>query len=104
VEHLPVARVANLERWLTRAKGEGAWVYGADAAATRPYTEADLDGRVVLVVGGEGRGLRRLVAERCDLLVSIPLRGEVASLNVSAAASVLLFEAVRQRGARGGEA
>src|SRR4051812_12488433 len=97
VEHLPVARVTNLERWLSGAKEAGAWVYGADASAPGAYTGADLLGKVVLAVGGEGRGLRRLVAERCDLLVSIPLRGRVASLNVATAASVLLFEAVRQR-------
>ena len=97
VEHLPVARVTNLERWLSGAKEAGAWVYGADASAPGNYTGADLLGKVVLAVGGEGRGLRRLVAERCDLLVSIPLRGRVASLNVATAASVLLFEAVRQR-------
>jgi 23S rRNA (guanosine2251-2'-O)-methyltransferase len=97
VEHLSVARVTNLERWLSRGKEAGAWVYGADASAPGTYTSADLRGKVVLAVGGEGRGLRRLVAERCDLLVSIPLRGRVASLNVATAASVLLFEAVRQR-------
>jgi 23S rRNA (guanosine2251-2'-O)-methyltransferase len=97
VEHLQVARVPNLERWLAGAKDDGAWVYGADAGAPGVYTAADLTGKVVLVVGGEGRGLRRLVAERCDLLVAIPLAGRVESLNVSAAATVLLFEAVRQR-------
>jgi len=100
VEHLPVARVANLERWLAGAKDAGAWVYGADAAAPGRYTEADLTGKVVLVVGGERSGLRRLVAERCDLLVSIPIGGRVGSLNVGAAAAVLLFEAVRQRGGK----
>jgi 23S rRNA (guanosine2251-2'-O)-methyltransferase len=98
VEHLPVARVTNLERWLAGAKEAGAWVYGAEASAPGTYTSADLLGRVVLAVGGEGRGLRRLVAERCDLLVSSPLRGRVDSLNVATAASLLLFEAVRQRG------
>ena len=97
VEHLAVARVGNLERWLSGAKEAGAWVYGADADAPGAYTAADLTGKVVLVVGGEGKGLRRLVAERCDLLVSIPLRGQVDSLNVATAASVLLFEAMRQR-------
>ena len=99
VEHLPVARVSNLADWLARAKDSGAWVYGAEASAPVPYAQADLSGNVVLVLGSEGRGLRRRVSETCDLLVSIPVRGRVGSLNVSAAAAVLLFEAARQRGA-----
>jgi 23S rRNA (guanosine2251-2'-O)-methyltransferase len=99
IEHLPIARVASLAEWLTRAKDAGSWIYGADAAAKTTYAEADLTGKVVLVLGSEGAGLRRLVAERCDVLVSIPVRGRIDSLNVSASAAVLLFEAARQRGA-----
>lgn len=98
VEHLPIARVPNLAEFLGLAKDEGAWVYGAEANAASPYTQADLTGKVVLVMGSEGKGLRRLVGDRCDLVVSIPVRGRVASLNVAAAAAVVLFEAVRQRG------
>ena len=98
VEHLPIARVRNLADFLAGAKDAGAWVYGAEADAEPPYTQADLPRKVVLVLGSEGKGLRPRVADRCDLLVSIPVRGRVASLNVSAAAAVLLFEAVRQRG------
>ena len=97
VEHLQVARVPNLADWLGIAKQAGAWVYGAQSAAKTPYAGADLTGKVVLVLGSEGGGLRRRVAQGCDLLVSIPLRGKVESLNVSAAAAVLLFEAARQR-------
>jgi 23S rRNA (guanosine2251-2'-O)-methyltransferase len=97
VEHLPVARVPNLADWLALAKEAGAWIYGAEAGAAAVHTEVDLSGRVVLVLGSEGRGLRRRVAEACDLLISIPVRGRVGSLNVSAAAAVLLFEAARQR-------
>jgi 23S rRNA (guanosine2251-2'-O)-methyltransferase len=100
VEHLAVARVRNLADWLGDAKQAGAWVYGADAAAKTVYADVDLTGRVVLVMGSEGGGLRRRVAETCDLTVSIPLAGRVGSLNVAAAAAALLFEAVRQR--RGG--
>jgi 23S rRNA (guanosine2251-2'-O)-methyltransferase len=100
VEHLPVARVSNLADWLTRAKDSGAWVYGAAQGAPTPYVSADLSGKMVLVLGSEGRGLRRRVSETCDLLISIPVRGRVGSLNVSAAAAVLLFEAARQRAAR----
>jgi 23S rRNA (guanosine2251-2'-O)-methyltransferase len=98
VEHLTVARVPNLADWLRLAKDAGAWVYGAALAARASYDKADLSGKVVLVLGGEGTGLRRRVAEGCDLLISIPVQGRVTSLNVSAAAAVLLFEAARQRG------
>jgi 23S rRNA (guanosine2251-2'-O)-methyltransferase len=97
VEHLPVARVPNLADWLGSAKEASAWVYGAEPGAPAPYADADLTGKVVLVLGGEGGGLRRRVAQSCDLMISIPLRGRVASLNVSAAAAVLLFEVARQR-------
>ncbi len=97
VEHLEIARVTNLADWLARAKDAGAWVYGAEASASGAHTGADLTGKVVLVLGSEGRGLRPRVARSCDLELSIPVRGRVASLNVSAAAAVLLFEALRQR-------
>jgi 23S rRNA (guanosine2251-2'-O)-methyltransferase len=98
VEHLRVARVPNLADWLGEAKESGAWVYGAEARARAVYAEADLSGRLVLVLGSEARGLRPRVSGSCDLLLSIPVGGRVASLNVSAAAAVLLFEAARQRG------
>jgi 23S rRNA (guanosine2251-2'-O)-methyltransferase len=98
VEHLAVARVRNLADWLTEAREAGFWAWGAEAGAPTAYTEADLKGGTVLVLGGEGKGLRPRVAASCDGLVSIPQRGQTASLNVSAAASILLFEALRQRG------
>ena len=99
VEHLSIARVPNLAEWMADAKEAGAWLYGATHDGPAPYTSADLTGSVVLVLGSEGRGLRPRVAGACDLLVSIPVFGKVGSLNVSAAAAVLLFEAARQRGA-----
>jgi len=98
VEHLPVARVSNLADWLAIAKDQGAWIHGAEARASTPHDRADLTGKVVLVLGSEGRGLRRRVADGCDLLVSIPVRGRVGSLNVASAAAVILYEAARQRG------
>jgi 23S rRNA (guanosine2251-2'-O)-methyltransferase len=98
VEHLAVARVPNLADWLGRAKESGAWSYGAEASAATPYTRADLTGKVVIVLGSEGKGLRKRVASACDVLVAIPASGRIGSLNVSAAAAVLLFEAARQRG------
>jgi len=97
VEHLPVARVRNLADWLGGAKGREAWVYGAAAEAERSYTDVDWSGRAVLVLGSEGSGLRTRVAKTCDELVSIPIAGNVGSLNASVAAAVILFEARRQR-------
>lgn len=100
VEHLAVARVRNLADWLAGAKKAGAWIYGAAAEAGRDYTGLDWSGRAVLVLGSEGEGLRPRVAAACDELVAIPVGGRVASLNVSVAAAVILFEAMRQRRAR----
>ena len=97
VEHLPVAVVRNLADFLDEAKRAGAWVYGAEADGDVTYTEPDYTGRVVLVLGSEGRGLRPRVRSACDALVRVPLRGRLESLNVSATAAVLLYEIVRQR-------
>ena len=98
VEHLPVARVRNLADWLESAKESGAWVYGADAGAEVGYEHPDYRGRVVLVLGSEGKGLRRRVAGVCDELVSLPVRGEIGSLNVSTAAAALLYGILHFRG------
>ena len=97
VEHLEVAHVRNLSDWLAEAKGAGFWIWGADAEAKAAPWSTDLSGPTVLVLGGEGKGLRPRVAASCDGLVALPRRGEVESLNVSAAATALLFEALRQR-------
>jgi 23S rRNA (guanosine2251-2'-O)-methyltransferase len=102
VEHLPVARVRNLADFLASARGKGAWVYGAQAGSATTYSSADLSGRTVLVFGSEGGGLRPRVEQACDQLVSIPLAGRVGSLNVSAAAAILIWEAMRQRAAETG--
>jgi 23S rRNA (guanosine2251-2'-O)-methyltransferase len=98
VEHLPVAVVPNLSRYLKEIKGPKLWVWAADARGT-PMGEADLAGGLALVFGAEGKGIRPLVRKTCDGAVSIPLAGQVESLNVSVAAAVLLYEARRQRGA-----
>lgn len=95
-EYLPVERIVNTARTLEELKEEGYWVYGADAAGDAPWT-AELTGKVVLCLGGEADGLRRLTRERCDVLLGLPMRGRVTSLNVATAASALLYEAVRQR-------
>jgi 23S rRNA (guanosine2251-2'-O)-methyltransferase len=91
VEHLPVARVGNLADWLVAAKEREAWVYGAATDGAVPYHQPDYRGRVVLVLGSEGRGLRRRVADSCDQLVALPQRGKVGSLNVSAATAALVY-------------
>jgi 23S rRNA (guanosine2251-2'-O)-methyltransferase len=97
VEHLEIARVRNLADWLGEAKQAGFWIWGADADAEQAPWEVDLTGPTVLLMGGEGKGLRPRVAQTCDGLVALPQRGKIGSLNVSVAASVFLFEAVRQR-------
>jgi 23S rRNA (guanosine2251-2'-O)-methyltransferase len=96
-EHARVARETNLRRAIDRMKEASIWVYAAEVGGT-PQTELDLSGPVALVLGSEGRGVRRLVREGCDGAVSVPMLGAVDSLNVSVAAAVLLYEARRQRG------
>ncbi|HEY7074802.1 MAG TPA: 23S rRNA (guanosine(2251)-2'-O)-methyltransferase RlmB [Solirubrobacteraceae bacterium] len=97
VEHLPVARVRNLADFLADAKTAGCWCYGAQAGARTPYDRPDYSGGVVIVLGAEGRGLRPRVARACDDLVALPVRGRVESLNVSAAAAVLLYRILQFR-------
>lgn len=101
-EVVPVARVTNLRRTLEALKGAGLWVAGASGSADTGIWQADLAGPLALVLGGEEKGLRRLTAESCDLLVAIPGSGAVDSLNVSVACGVCLFEVLRQREAVGG--
>jgi 23S rRNA (guanosine2251-2'-O)-methyltransferase len=96
--HLPVARVKNLVRAMEEMKEAGYWLVGLDERAEKSYTGVDLKGSVGIVLGREGEGLHELTRKRCDFLVSIPTTGPVRSLNVSVAAGVMLFEAVRQRG------
>ena len=97
VSYLPVARVPNLPALLKELKGQGVWVFGAAAGGTTDLYHADLKGPAAIVIGSEGEGMSRLVEENCDFLVSIPMKGGLNSLNASAAAAVLLYEAVRQR-------
>jgi 23S rRNA (guanosine2251-2'-O)-methyltransferase len=97
VEHLDIARTRNLADWLAEAKAAGFWIWGADAEASQAPWNVDLSGPTVLVLGGEGKGIRPRVASACDGQVALPRTGKVGSLNVSAAAAALLLEAVRQR-------
>jgi 23S rRNA (guanosine2251-2'-O)-methyltransferase len=104
VEHLPVAQVTNLVDAIGRLKGHDVWVVGMEAMPeAQVYTKADLTGALALVVGSEGGGLRRLVRERCDFLVQLPMHGQVASLNASVAGSVVLYEVLRQRETKANE-
>jgi 23S rRNA (guanosine2251-2'-O)-methyltransferase len=98
VEHLRVAQVTNLVRAMGWLKDQGVWIAGMEAlAGAQPYYEADLTGGLAVVVGSEGKGMRRLVRETCDFLVQLPMRGAVTSLNASVAGSVVLYEVLRQR-------
>jgi len=99
---LPTAVVSSPARALEKLKAQGVWAGGAVPEGGKPYHACDLKGPLVIVIGSEARGLHRLVQERCDFLMSIPLSGRVESLNASAAAAVLLFEAARQRGSAEG--
>ncbi len=97
LEYLPIIRVKNVNRSLAALKQAGFWIYGLDERGTQDYDQADLVNPTALVLGGEGKGLHRLTAERCDALLRIPMAGRIASLNVSVAAGVALFEVAKQR-------
>ena len=97
VSYIPVARVANIPSLLKDLKKQGVWVFGTAADGTTDLYTADLKGPAAIVIGSEGSGMTRLVSENCDFLVSIPMKGRISSLNASAAAAILLYEAVRQR-------
>ncbi len=96
-EHVLTIKVSNLSEAIRKLKDEGAWVYGADAEGERPFFEADFKRPCAIVIGSEGKGLRRLVRENCDELVKIPMEGKIASLNASVASALILFEVLRQR-------
>lgn len=98
VEHMAVARVSNLTAAIKELKERGLWVYGTAADAPAGMWETNLTGPICVVIGSEGDGMGRLVSENCDVLVNIPMHGRVNSLNASAAASILMYEVLRQRG------
>ena len=97
IEHLPISRVKNLSRTLEKLKEEGLWIIGSSPEGERLYTEADWTSPVAVVVGNEAKGIPRLVREHCDLLVRLPMRGKVGSLNAGVAGAILFYEVVRQR-------
>ena len=98
VEYVPVARVTNLDQTIRSLKEQGLWVVGAEMDGPDLFWQAKLTGPLLLVIGGEGKGLGRLLKERCDMLVRLPMLGQVGSLNASVAAALLVYEVVRQRG------
>ncbi len=97
VEYVPVCQVTNLARAIDELKSRGIWVVGADMSGEQVHAQAALTGPLALVIGSEGKGVRRLVSEKCDFLVRLPMEGRVNSLNASVAAGILLYEALRQR-------
>ncbi|HEY3197264.1 MAG TPA: 23S rRNA (guanosine(2251)-2'-O)-methyltransferase RlmB [Nitrospirales bacterium] len=97
IEYLPVARVVNLSHTIERLKNEKFWIYALDVKGEKNFLSVDYRGAVALVIGGEGRGIRPLVAQHCDGRINIPMKGKVSSLNASVAAGVLLYEVLRQR-------
>lgn len=98
IEYMPVARVSNLTNTIKELKEKGFWIFGTAAEGTTALHQTDLTGATAIVIGSEGDGMGRLVADNCDFKISIPMKGEISSLNASAAAAVILYEAVRQRG------
>ena len=97
VEYMKVARVTNISNAISELKEKGVWIYGTAAEGSIPMYQADLTGSAAIVIGNEGDGISPLVRKNCDVMVNIPMRGHISSLNASAAASILLYEAVRQR-------
>ena len=101
VEYLPVAKVTNLARTIDQLKDEGFWIAGADLGTQQSCYQADLKGSLGLVIGSEGSGMRRLVKDKCDFLVKMPMKGQIESLNASVAAGILIYESLRQRNNEG---
>ena len=97
VEYMKVARVTNISNTIDELKEKGVWIFGTAAEGSIPMYQADLKGAAAIVIGSEGDGMSRLVRQKCDVTVHIPMKGKISSLNASAAASILLYEAVRQR-------
>lgn len=97
IEYVPVAKVSNISQTIEKFKKEGLWIVGADMSGEKDYFHSDLKGAIALVIGNEGEGISRLVKEKCDFLVKIPMVGKVASLNASVAAATLMYEVFRQK-------
>ncbi len=97
IEYVPVTKVSNIAQTIDRIKEKGIWVAGADMSGAKEHYNTDLNGSLALVIGNEGQGISRLIKEKCDFLVKLPMAGQVSSLNASVAAAVLMYEVFRQR-------
>ena len=95
--YVKVCKVKNLKDTIAKLKDMGLWIFGMDAAGTIEYTQADFEGAVAVVIGGEGKGLSKLVAKNCDFLTYLPMKGQLSSLNASASAAVIIYEVLRRR-------
>ena len=98
LEYMPIIRVVNINTTIDDLKNKGFWIYGADMDGDKAYYSEKYDGSVALVIGGEGKGISRLTREKCDVIVEIPMYGSINSLNASCAATILIYEVIRQRG------
>lgn len=96
-EHLPIARVNNINDAIDELKEEGLWIYGTDGSAKDLYYEQDMTGPIAIIIGSEGRGMSKLTMKKCDFLVKIPMKGHITSLNASVSGGIVIFEAVKQR-------
>lgn len=96
VEHMMITKVNNISDTIEILKEKGLWIYGADVDGEEYYFDTELTGPIALVIGSEGKGISRLVKEKCDFLLKIPMMGKVSSLNASNAASILIYEVVKQ--------
>ena len=96
VEYMNVARVTNIAQTLDELKARGIWIYGADMNGT-DFRQCDFSGASAIVIGNEGKGISRLVKEKCDIIVSLPMKGKINSLNASVAAGILMYEAMKNR-------
>lgn len=103
IEYVPVVRVGNLAQTMEQLKEKGLWFVGTDAKGEQDFREVDYTGSIGLVIGSEGKGIGRLIKEKCDFLVHLPMAGKVTSLNASVAAALFMYEVVRQRSPIGGE-
>ena len=101
LHYTPVAQVVNLARTLDELKAKGLWIYGADSAGGQDIRDLDISGSIGLVMGSEGRGIRPLIRKKCDVLISIPMKGKIDSLNVSVAAGMILYQILSKKGKRG---